>query len=313
MLDGKIAAIALNPSVDKTITLEKLVPYGLNRVKSARLDPGGKGVNVARVLKSFGADVTVSGIIAGNNGALLKEFLDKAGIENDFLCVPGETRTNFKVFDETAGKMTEINESGIPADEKIQSEFKGKFREIMHKISMVVLSGSLPPEVPSSFYAECIEIAKAGGVKTLLDADGEALQKGIKAVPYAVKPNIHELEALIGKKCSGISDVAAAAHELIDTGIEIVIVSMGPDGALVAGKNETYKVDSWDIPVKSTVGAGDSMVGSLAYSLLKSDSLYDIALITTAAGTITASKAGTEICTKKEVLDNLSNVTVHRI
>jgi 1-phosphofructokinase len=313
ILSGKIVAITLNPSIDKTIAIDHLVPYGLNRVKNYRLDPGGKGINVARVLKNFGANVIVSGLNAGENGKLLMKFLEKARIDSDFLQIEGETRTNLKIFDESVNKMTEINESGFFIDSEIQASFKMKFQSLMRETDIVVLCGSLPPGVPLDFYAECIEIAKKQGVKTLLDADGEALQKGLGAIPYAVKPNIHELEMLIGRKCTNNDDVIQAAKKLINKGVEIVIVSMGSDGAIVADKNEVFKVDSWNIPVKSTVGAGDSMVGALAYSVQREASLFDIAKITTAAGTITASKAGTEICGLDETLGSLANVIVHKI
>lgn len=312
-MSEKIITITLNPSIDKTIIIDKLIPNGLNRVKSSRLDPGGKGINVARVLKSFGADVEVSGLIAGNQGKILKDYLKRDGIKNDFLDIDGETRVNLKIFDESANKTTEINETGFFVDEKTLSDFKNKFKEDVKETSIAVICGSIPPGVPSGFYAECIKIAKEAGVKTILDADGNALFEGLKAIPYAVKPNIHELEAFLGRSLFSIKDVVGAVHELIEKGIELVIVSMGPDGAVVADKNETYKVDSWDIKVKSATGAGDSMVGSLAYSITKNASLYDIAKITTAAGTITASKAGTELCTLEETMSSIGNVTVTKI
>lgn len=309
----KIAVIALNPSIDKTIAIEKFNPYGLNRVKDSRLDPGGKGINVARVLKNFGSDLMVSGLIAGENGKRLLQFLKNADIDSDFLQIEGETRTNIKIFDEATNKITEINESGCFIDKAVQKNFIQKFSELLKSVGIVVLSGSLPPGVPADFYAQCIEIAKSQAVKVLLDADGEALQKGIEAIPFAIKPNIHELEVLIGRHCKNNRDIADAAAELIQKGIEIVIVSMGPEGALVADRTDIYKVDSWDIPIKGTVGAGDSMVAALAYSIVKGSSLFDIAKITTAAGTITASKPGTEICAFEEVLNSLDNVTVVKI
>lgn len=312
-MSAKVLTVTLNPSIDKTITVEKFVPYGLNRVLKTRQDPGGKGINVAKVLKNFGVDVTVFGLIAGSQGKLLKDFLNRAEIETDFLQIPGETRTNLKIFDESINKMTEINETGFQVTPEILDSFRNKFKESIQGAAMVVLSGSLPPGIPDDFYAECIAVAKSEGIKTVLDADAGALSEGIKAVPYAVKPNIHELELLNGRHFTNSNEVVDAVKALINTGIEIVIVSMGADGAIVANKDEAYKVDSWDIAVKSATGAGDSMVGSLVYSLLRNDSLYEIAKITTAAGTITASKEGTQICTGNEVLQSLENVTVKKI
>lgn len=312
-MSAKVLTVTLNPSIDKTITVEKFVPYGLNRVLKTRQDPGGKGINVAKVLKNFGVDVTVFGLIAGSQGKLLADFLNRAEIETDFLQIPGETRTNLKIFDESINKMTEINETGFQVTPEILDSFRNKFKESIRGAAMVVLSGSLPPGIPDGFYAECIAVAKSEGIKTVLDADAGALAEGIKAVPYAVKPNIHELELLNGRHFANSNEVVDAVKELINTGIEIVIVSMGADGAIVANKDEAYKVDSWDIAVKSATGAGDSMVGSLVYSLLRNDCLYEIAKITTAAGTITASKEGTQICTENEVLQSLENVTVKKI
>ncbi|MFT8889094.1 MAG: 1-phosphofructokinase [Ethanoligenens sp.] len=310
---GKVIAVTVNPSIDKTIAIKELEPYGLNRVVESRQDPGGKGINVARVLHSFDTDVTVTGFIAGNSGRQLVDFLKDAQLPADFVEIEGETRTNLKVFDQKAGKTTEINESGAAVSPENLEKFKEKFRNLCKNSEVAVLSGSLPPGVPKNFYAQCIDMAKTEHVKTILDADGEALAEGLKSIPYAVKPNIHELEALLGRILKTPKDVLAAARELIAAGISIVIVSMGPDGAVVADAHEAFKVDSWDIPVKSATGAGDSMVGSLAYSIVRGDSLYDIAKITTAAGTITASKPGTQICTKSEVLDSLHFVTVTKI
>lgn len=312
-MDSNIAVITLNPSIDKTITIDRLIPYGLNRVKSSRLDPGGKGVNVARVLKNFGADVKICGLVAGETGKRLISFLDQAKIKNDFLQIEGETRTNLKIFDQSVNKMTEINEAGVFVDADSETRFLDQYKSLISGVSIVVLSGSLPPGISADFYAECITIAKTQGIKTLFDADGDALKKGLAAVPYAIKPNVHELEMLTGQTFQDYQAIVNAANRIIDTGVEIVIVSMGPDGAIVAGKGEAYKVDSWDIPVKSTVGAGDSMVGALAFSVERNDSLFDIAKITTAAGTITASKAGTQICTMDEVERSLEKVAVHKI
>ena len=313
MTHGKVIAVTMNPSIDKTITIEHLVPYGLNRALSARCDPGGKGINVARVLKNFGTDVTVFGLIAGEQGEHLVNFLKSADISADFIKNPGETRTNLKIFDQSINKTTEINETGFDVTPEVLESFTRRFREIVKEAEIVVLSGSLPPGVPEGFYRECIEIAKAQGVKSVLDADADALAEGVRAVPYAVKPNLHELELLEGRAFSNKNEVVDAARKLIDSGIEIVIVSMGPDGAIVMDRNEKYKVDSWDVEVKSATGAGDSMVAALSYSILNHDSLLEMCRITTAAGTVTASKEGTQICTRSEVLQSLQKVTVTKI
>jgi 1-phosphofructokinase len=312
-MSEKVISVALNPSIDKTITIERLIPYGLNRVLTTRTDPGGKGINVAKVLKSFGAHVTVTGLLAGSQGKLLLDDLKDAKIPADFLTNPGETRINLKIFDQSVNKTTEINESGFHVTPEVLNSFRQKFKESVKEANIVVLSGSLPPGIPEDFYAECVHVAKAAGAKCILDADAGALAQGVKAVPFAVKPNIHELERLNGHSLSGQDEVAKAAKELIETGISIVIVSMGADGAIIADRSEVYQAVSWKIEEKSATGAGDSMVAALAYSILNQKSLYDIARITTAAGTVTASKEGTLTCTLDEVLRSLANVTVTKL
>ena len=306
----KVITVTMNPSIDKTITVDKLVPYGLNRVKSSRIDPGGKGINVARVLNNFKIDTLVSGLNAGEQGRVLKGFLEQAGLEFSFLEIEGDTRTNIKLVDISENKTTEINENGFSVSPQSLEQYKEMFKTQIENASLAVLSGSLPLGVPADFYAECIEIAKSKGVRTILDADGEPLKRGLKAVPYAVKPNIHELEAVIGRKLMTKKEVLNAARELLETGIEIIIVSMGADGAVIADRNEAFSSETWHADIKSTVAAGDSMVGALAFAVLSEKSLNEIAKITTAAGTVTASKEGTQICGMTEVFESLEKVTV---
>lgn len=309
----KVITITMNPSIDKTVLLDEFHLYGLNRIHGARLDPGGKGINVAKVLHNFHVDVTVSGFIAGQQGILLQEQLKQANIPADFMEVEGETRTNLKIVDESVNKTTEINEPGFTVSEAHLASFLKKLESLAEQAAIIVLAGSLPPGVPDDFYAQCIAIAKKAGAKVLLDTDGTAFAKGLEAVPYAVKPNIHELEAYFHDEFKTYQQVADAAKRLLDMGVEIVIISMGAEGAVVADRQEAYQVNTWDIPIKSTVGAGDSMVGALAYSILKQASLHEIARMTTAAGTITASKSGTQTCTLEEVMQAVENVTVRSI
>lgn len=312
-MSQKVIAVAMNPSMDKTIVLNKLIPNGLNRVRNTRIDPGGKGINVGRVLQSFGVDVTVTGLIAGRQGEALLELLKDSGLDCDFLKIEGETRTNYKIIDESINQVTEINEQGFYVEPHDVSYFLEKFETLSSKAEIVILSGSLPPGVPVNFYAECTTISKKNGAKVLLDADGAILIEGLKAIPYAVKPNLKELGTIFHEEFSNYRQVGEAVKKLIDQGIEIVIASMGQDGAVYANRNEIYKADSWNIPVKSTVGAGDAMVGTLAYSILKQDSLHEIARLTTAASTITVSKIGTQFGSFEEVLESAGKVKIRSL
>lgn len=309
-MTAKVITAALNPSLDRTVEVDGFAPYGLNRVVSSRTDPGGKGINAARVLHSFGVDVTAAGFAAGKSGGALRDFLAQGGIGDSLLEIPGETRTNLKILDRKTGRITEVNESGCPVTPEYLAEFETKFRELCSGAGAAVLSGSLPPETPAGFYARLIEIARQSGVRVILDADGEALREGVKKIPYAVKPNLEELRALTGSPLETAQEILAAGRRLTDAGISLVIVSMGAGGAIVMDSHDAFQTVPWSISSGNATGAGDSMVGVLAFALQSGAGLADIARMTTAAGTVTASKPGTQLCTREEVLAKLPLVTL---
>lgn len=307
-MSAQVVAAALNPSVDRTVEVNELTPGGLNRAVSSRIDPGGKAINAARVLRSFDSEVTVVGFAGGKTGSLLHEYLSEEGIGDALIDLPGETRTNLKILDRKTGRMTEINESGPEIPKEDLHRFGAKFRDLCGKAMFAVLSGSLPPAVPADYYAWLIDEARQFGVRTILDADGEALREGIREIPYAVKPNLAELRALTGRSLETMQSILDAGRELTAAGISVVIISMGADGAVVMNTRQAFHAMPWGISAASATGAGDSMVGALAEALLHGAELDDIARITVAAGTVTASKQGTQLCTEDEVRDRLSLV-----
>lgn len=312
-MEKEILTVALNPSIDETITIDKLVPYGLNRAIDSRTDAGGKGINVAVVLKRFGANVTVTGMAGGEHGRQLIGFLSQADLKAEFFPIDGETRVNYKIFDRSSLKTTEINALGPAVPPKSLELFRQKLWRLMEKAEIIVLSGSVPPGIPDDFYAQCIRAAQAEGKKVILDADGAALAAGIHAVPYAVKPNRKELESIIGGPLSGEEGIVSAAKNLLSTGIRVVIVSLGRGGAIVAGEGGIYKVAPCKVEVKSATGAGDSMVAALAYSLTKDATIEEIARITTATAAATVALDGTQLASPEGVKHFLSQVQIHKV
>jgi 1-phosphofructokinase len=308
-----VLTVTLNPALDKTAIIDKLNIGGLNRVKTFRIDPGGKGINVAKVLKNFSEEVKATGLIAGNQGKLLLEYLSLAGIKSSFHEVVGETRTNLKIYEEHSGTITEINDPGFTVTENDLLCFERKLSELLGSASFLVLSGSLPIGATHNIYNQFIKLAKSKGLRTMLDADGMALQNGIKAVPYAIKPNIYELELLTGKKMSSLEHIVDAARSLTKKGIEIVAVSMGEDGAVVCNNKDSYHVSPLPIKAKSPVGAGDSMVAALVFAFLKAYPLDEAAKWAVAAGTATAAKPGTELCTLEEIPNYIRKVKINKL
>lgn len=302
-----IVSVTLNPCIDKTITLESFTYGGLNRVKSVRTEIGGKGINVSKALKNFGAEVLACGISAGSS---VTDFLDSLGIESDFAAADGELRTNLKVFDESRLVTTEINEAGTPVSAKTLDCFFEKITAYLPKTDILILSGSVPSGADDSVYKHLTELAKSYGVRVILDADGEKLKRGIEARPYAVKPNLFEFEQLTGRHFQTSEELVRAAYDFVGGGTELVVISMGADGALFVSRDGYFRTKPFDIECKSTVAAGDSVVAAVTYGLCQGFGLERLARFATAAGTVTASKDGSGVCGLAEVLERLDSVFV---
>lgn len=307
---SKVLTVTLNPAIDKTIMLSQLEIGGLNRVEHMRLDPGGKGVNVAKVLRNFSVDVTVMGFMGNSQGELIQGSLLDMGIATEFTKVSGVTRTNLKIVDNQTKVTTEINEPGFEVKTEELQILRERLTHSLQEASYLVLGGSIPKGVSKDIYKEYILLAKEKNVQTILDADGEVLKEGIKAGPFAIKPNIYELEQLVGRSLVTEEDILNAGRELLREGIEVIVISMGAKGAIVLNQQEAYRTTPFSITPQSTVGAGDSMVATMAYTFLERKPLEELARWVTAAGTVTASKAGTEVCSFDEVQRSLANVKV---
>lgn len=290
-----IITITLNPAVDKTVEIGNFEVGTVNRVSSVRLDAGGKGINVSKVIMSLGGRSKAVGILGGPSGNFVKEYLDRMGIENDFLFIKGETRTNLKVVDNIRKTNTDINEPGPRVTCREIETLRQKIFCDMKKDTIVVFSGSVPENVDKEIYGIWVSQAKKLGAKTILDADGELLKHGIEAGPFLVKPNVHELERFFGTRIGDVWEAERFARKLIDAfGIEMVVVSLGKDGAVFLNKERSLFVHGIKVDVKSTVGAGDSMVAALAYSMEKGYDFEKSAKLAVAAGTANVMTSGTQ-------------------
>ncbi|WP_379131785.1 1-phosphofructokinase [Paenibacillus sp. sgz500958] len=308
-----VITVTLNPALDKTVTVNGLEVGGLNRVDDIRIDAGGKGINVAKVLKGFHENVIATGFIGGHNGSLILQGLEREEIRHSFTVTAAETRMNLKVVDSSAQVTTEINERGGVVSREERTLFNKALEKQLEEASILVLGGSVPPGIEHGEYALLIKAAKSKGVKTILDADGDALRYGLIACPDVIKPNIHELEQLLGTTLNTVEEIVLAARELIYQGIEWVIVSMGGEGSIAVSKDKALRARPFRITPESTVGAGDSMVAAIASSLMRGRGLEETLRWATAAGSVTASKPGTQVCRPEEVEERLQDVGITRI
>ena len=278
-----IITVTLNPAIDKTAHVEKMIPNGLNRLNNIILDVGGKGINVSKAIKELGGKSICTGFVAGSNGKWIEDKLDSLGLEYKFRHVEGNTRINLKVLDRDMN-LTELNDTGDQISENDLRYLKEDLIEMVKPNYIVVLAGSVPSGVPVTIYQELITMIKAKGAKVILDADGDLFTQGIKASPTLIKPNKYELCKYFGIS-EEVNDVELVSHakKLLYKGIETVVISLGSRGAIFITNEETAYVKGLNIIAHSAVGAGDSMVGALAYGI--SEDLELIPLIKLAVAT----------------------------
>ena len=308
-----IVTVTMNPAIDKTVEIGYLQQGGLNRISKVEYDAGGKGINVSKTICELGGKSIATGFLAGNAGRTIKNVLYEKGIQNDFVWIKGETRTNTKVFEEN-GMVTELNEPGaVPSADELK-ELIDKLEGYASKDTLFVLAGSVPNGMDKDIYAEIIDTVHKKDAAVFLDADGELFRSGLKAMPDIIKPNRLELEeyARFDYKASE-QEIANIARRLIDEGISTVAVSMGKCGAMLLKKDYEAKAPALSVKAHSTVGAGDAMVAALSYAYensLDNDETLKLG-IATSAGAVTT--IGTKPPAKELVMKLKEDVVIEGI
>jgi tagatose 6-phosphate kinase len=279
--------LCLNPNaaIDKTIVVSSFEINKIHRPESVVALAGGKGCNVARALKKIGQAPVVSGWVGGFSGQFIETELHLEGIQSDFIHTDFESRTCTSILDREKGTMTEIYEMGEAVPLEKIDELRDHIRKTIGKYQAVTLSGSLPPGVPSGFYADLIEIARKENIPTFLDSSGDALRKGIEAGPFFVKPNETEAKSLLGIKANEPFDFAQAASEISTRYGVNVLLSLGANGAVAAKAGEIFVVKTPSVDAKSAVGSGDCTLAGLAHGFLQGLSFEESIICGVAAGT----------------------------
>lgn len=308
-----VTAVALNPAIDRTLTVPGFAAGATNRVTAARLDPGGKGINVARVLRALDTPAQVVGFLGEANGRLITTHLDSLAAGHRFVPVEGETRVNLKLVDPQTGALTEVNDLGFQVDGAQLERLSCTIRVLLPDSGLLVLAGSLPTGVPVSYYQELTAMARQAGVPVILDADGDPLRAALPARPTLIKPNQGEAERLLGRSLSTRTDVVQAARALRELGPEMVVISCGAEGAVIAAAAGAWWATPPAIEPGSTVGAGDSMVAALAVALVNGLSHPEALRLATAAGAGTASLPGTQVAGKSLVDRLLPDVQIQEV
>ena len=308
-----ILTITPNAAIDKTYTVES---FGLDRVhrpSDSKTVPGGKGINVVRVLNELEHKGLITGFIGGKNGDSIIEGLDEEGLAHDFIRVNDESRLCIAVMDPVNGTQTEINENGPVISTGDLERMYAKIRDLVRGMEYVVMCGSVPPGVPDDFYARVIEIAREAGVRAVLDSSGDQLTAAVQASPYIVKPNVNELSQLVGTELFTHEEILGAANSLKRYGIELIAVTMGRSGALVTDGVQAWKAVPPEIQFASAVGSGDSFLAAFLDSLSKETSLSEALVWGTAAGAANATSYGAGFCSKECIIEMKQGVTLTKI
>jgi 1-phosphofructokinase len=264
-----IVTLTANPSVDRTIEVAALARGAVIRALSNRVDAGGKGVNVARALTRHGYKATAIVVCGGAEGAQLHALLNgvasESGLDIRPVAIAGSVRSNVTVV-EADGTTTKLNERGPRLSPAELEALAAVTVEEAAQADWVVLSGSLPPGAPVDWYARLIDLVSGSGAQVAVDTSGEALAAAVDAGPSLVKPNRSELAEVTGRDLVSVAETAAAAGQLISRGVNTVLVSLGPAGAVLVDESQSWHASAPAVTTRNNVGAGDAaLAGFLAF------------------------------------------------
>ena len=308
-----IYTVTLNPAVDRELVVDKLTFDTVLRASEWRVDCGGKGFNVARMLQSLGTASVALGFAAGKAGELLDEALQSLGIETGFVWVQGETRTNVTIVSADHSHHIKVNEPGPTILGDDLAQLTQKMRGLARSGDNWVLAGSLPPGVPPSIYADMITILQSAGAQVFLDTSDEALRQACQANPFIIKPNAEEAQALTGLPINTPAEIAAAGKAIQAMGAGNVIISLGQQGALLVDGRRAWLAASPEIEERNPIGAGDSMVAGLVWGLSQGQSMPEALRRGIACGAATASQSGTAVGSLAQVKALLTQVQLSEV
>jgi 6-phosphofructokinase 2 len=313
MNDALISTITLNPSLDQHLTVDGLVLDGPNRWSRLHRYAGGKGIDVSRAIHEMGGRTIAYGFIGGTIGRAVEILLDEEGVPFSFTPIKGETRTNFIITDTKTNHQTRIDAPGPHISGSEFERFRKKMQRIRPSPDLIVMGGSVPPGVPNNVYYTIITEAKSFGVRSILDADGQPLVEGVKAQPYLIKPNVREVEELLGRRLPDEAAIIKAARDIVEMGIEIAVISRGKEGIIAASKDTVIKAVPPEVKVKSTVGSGDCSIAGLALKLANEEPLAKACQLAVAMGTAAVLTPGTELARRTDVEALLPLIKVQNI
>jgi 6-phosphofructokinase 2 len=309
-----IVTLTINPAIDIFVNVERVAPTRKLRCSSPKRDPGGGGINVARVAHRLGADVAAIYPTGGAIGKLLQRLVEREGIDSVVTPAHVETRENFTAYEQETGAQYRFV---LPGSALHRAEWEAcldKLATLPAKPKFVVASGSIPPGVPEDFYAALVRQARKLGAQTLLDTSGAALRAALGEGVMLIKPNLTELGDFVGAELASEAERVAACRALIAEGrTQAVALTLGKDGALLVTAKRAWRAAPMQIEVASTVGAGDSFLGGMTAALASGAGMPEAFRMGVAAGSAAVMSPGTELCREEDVRRLLQDVRISEI
>lgn len=310
----QVVTFTPNPAIDVSTSVDAVVPTRKLRCAPARRDPGGGGINVARVIARLGGDVTALYPMGGSAGRLLHRLLEQEGVRSETVLVSDETRKDFTVLEQTSGLQFRFVLPGPKLGAGEWQNCLDALAAIDAGARLIVASGSLPLGVPEDFYARAARHAAKLGIRFVLDAAGAPLSAALREPIHLLKPNLNELQSLAGTALESEAQWLKAARRLVaDFPIDIVALTLGHRGALLVTRDEAVRAAPLGVNVASAVGAGDSFLGGMVFKLARGDALREAFRYGVAAGSAAVLNPGTALCVAADVDELYRKVVIEAI
>jgi tagatose 6-phosphate kinase len=305
-----ILCLGTTPTVQRSMTFDRLQVDGVNRARAVYESASGKSINAARVVHTLGEPVLATGFLGGDTGTFVRRDLDATGIAHDFVTVRPKTRVCVTAIDQASGTATELIEESKPVDDAAWDALRAKLGGLVSRATVLVLSGTLAPGAPQPFYRECVEAAARANVRTVLDATGEPLRLALPARPFVIKPNRSEVGRTLGVDVTPDDAFRGAVRRLLENGPRWAVVTMGGDGAVISDGDRSWRLRHPGVKVVSPIGSGDSFAAGLAVGIARGQDVPEAAKLGAACGAANAMTSSAGHVNRDDVERILRDVTV---
>jgi 1-phosphofructokinase len=308
-----IVCTLLHPALDVVYDLAELRVGSTITDASSKMYPAGKGLNIAKVIKTLGEEVCVLGVVGAENERQFKDHLDAIGIPHTLLVTDGGVRINTTILESQNGQVTHVNSLGPVLPPRVFDEVLAHVKSTLSAGDLCAFSGSLPRGFEPDAYQKLVKVCREKKAAALLDSRGEALKRGVRAKPRMMKPNLTELEQFFGEQVQGVHHIALKGKRLVDMGIEYVFISLGSDGIIAIHENDCLLCSAPTVKTVDTVGCGDALAAGIMVGMVRKFSFSELCRMAVACGSSKAMHQGPGIVTRNEGWQLMEEVKVKAI